>query len=66
MIGGILNKAGTQRMCVRGLEFGLKSRSEREKKTKQHSDNVIPTGLWINSVMHSDISELVLAAFVEP
>lgn len=53
-------------MCVRGLEFGLKSRSEREKKTKQHSDNVIPTGLWINPVMHSDISELVLAAFVEP
>lgn len=59
--GGILNKARMQRKCVRGLELGLKSHSE-----KKHSDNVIPAGLWINPLMHSDISELVLTGFVEP
>lgn len=50
-----------RRKCVRGLELGLKSHSE-----KKHGDNVIPAALWINPLMHSDISELVLAGFGEP
>jgi len=47
--------------CVRGVELGLKSHSVRK-----HSDNVIAAALWINPLMHSDISELVLTGFVEP
>lgn len=56
-----MNKARMQRKCVRGLELGLKSHSE-----KKNSGNVTPARLWIKPLMYSDVSELVLTGFFEP